>query len=85
MHPSAERNTLVVRIGLEEREWRLEDAPEGYYVTEHYRKYPVVLVRLTRVDRDALADLLSGSWRLAVAKTRSAGTRRNTQTPANAS
>lgn len=70
VHPSAERDTLVVRIGLEEREWLLEEAPDTYYVTGHYRKYPVVLVRLARVDADALRDLLSVSWRLAVAKAR---------------
>lgn len=68
-HPSAERDTLVVRVALDERAWLLEDAPDTYYVTDYYCKYPVVLVRLSRVSRDALRDLLSVSWRLAVAKT----------------
>jgi hypothetical protein len=69
-HPSAEPDTLVVRCGYEEREWLLEDAPETYYLTSYYRKYPLVLVRLTRVDRDALHDLLSVSWRMTAAKAR---------------
>jgi len=69
-HPSAEPQTLVVRMGLEERALLLEDAPETYYVTDYYGKYPLVLVRLSRIDRDALRDLLSVSWRLAVAKAR---------------
>jgi hypothetical protein len=69
-HPSAEPDTLVVRIGLEEREWLLADAPDTYYVTDYYRKYPVVLARLSRLDRDALGDLLSVSWRLTFAKVR---------------
>jgi hypothetical protein len=69
-HRSAEPDTLVVRIGLDEREWLLEDAPDTYYVTDYYRPYPLVLVRLSRVDREALHDLLSTSWRLAMAKTR---------------
>jgi hypothetical protein len=69
-HPTAEPETLVVRFGLEDREWLLEDAPETYYITDYYRKYPLVLVRLSRVDRAALADLLSVSRRLALAKTR---------------
>jgi hypothetical protein len=69
-HPTAEPETLVVRYGLEDREWLLEDAPETYYITDYYRKYPLVLVRLSRVDRAALADLLSVSRRLALAKTR---------------
>ena len=69
-HPSAEPETLVVRVGLEEREWLLEDAPETYYVTDDYRKYPVVLVRLSQVDSDALRDLLAVSRRLTLEKTR---------------
>ncbi len=72
-HRSAEPETLVVRMGLEEREYLLEDAPDTYYVTDYYRNYPLVLVRLSRLDRDALHDLLSVSWRLTVAKSRNRG------------
>jgi hypothetical protein len=70
-HPSAEQGTLVVRVDFEEREWLLEDAPETYYLTDYYRKYPLVLVRLSRVDPDALHDLLSVSWRLTALKVKS--------------
>jgi hypothetical protein len=69
-HPSAEPDTLVVRSGLEEREWLIEEAPETYYLTDYYRRYPLVLVRLSRIERDALHDLLSVSWRLTSAKVR---------------
>ena len=69
-HPSAEPQTLVVRASFEERAWLLEDAPETYYVTDYYRALPVVLVRLSRIDRDALRDVLSVSWRLTVPKGR---------------
>jgi hypothetical protein len=69
-HRSAEAATIVVRIGLEERAWLLQEAPETYYVTDYYRHHPVVLVRLTRIDRDVLRDLLSVSWRQTVRKTR---------------
>ena len=74
-HPSAEPGSLVVRINPEEREWLLEDAPDIYYVTDYYRPHPVVLVRLSRVDRDALHDLLASSCRLACAKRGRAGPR----------
>jgi len=70
MHPSAEPETLVVRADLEEREALLEDAPEAYYLTDYYRNHPVVLVRLSRLDRDALRDLLSMSRRLTLARRR---------------
>lgn len=72
-HPSAEPGTLVVRHGLEERERLIEDAPETYYLTEYYRRYPLILARLSRIEPDALRDLLSVSWRLTVTKIRKRG------------
>ena len=69
-HESAEPGSLVVRVNLDERAYLLEDAPETYYVTDYYRTYPLVLVRLAQVDRAALHDLLAVSWRLTVAKAR---------------
>jgi len=70
MHASAEPNTLVVRTEFEEREGLLEDAPETYYVTDFYRRYPLVLVRLSLLKREALRELLAGSWRMTAAKRR---------------
>lgn len=72
-HPSAEPDTLVVRAGFEERDLLIEDAPETYYVTDYYRPHPVVLARVSRLDRDALRDLLSVSWRLTAEKVRKRG------------
>ena len=69
-HRSAEPGTLVVRCDLEGRASLLEDAPETYYLTEHYQPYPVVLVRLSRIDCDALRDLLSVSRQLTLPKAR---------------
>ena len=72
-HESAEADTLVVRTPIDDRHWLLEEAPETYYLTEHYERHPVVLIRLARIHPDALRDVLSVSWRLAAAK---AGRRR---------
>ena len=72
-HPSAEPATLVVRSNLETRDWMLLDAPETYYLTDYYRKYPLVLARLSHLSEEALRDLLTVSWKLASLKT---GTRR---------
>jgi hypothetical protein len=69
MHPSAEPATLVVRVAFEDRAMLMEDAPETYYTTEYYRRYPLVLVRLSQVGPEALRDLLSVSWKMTVAKT----------------
>jgi hypothetical protein len=75
-HRSAEPETLVVRSGFEEREWLIEEAPATYYVTDYYRSHPIVLARLSRIDRDALRDLLRVSWRLTIAKVRKRGAHR---------
>ena len=71
-HPSAEPETLVVRAIIDDRDVLIEDAPEIYYLTDYYRRYPLVLARLSRLDQDALRDLLRMSWRLTALKTRKA-------------
>lgn len=70
MHSSAEPNSLVVKTDPDERHWLLEDAPETYYVTDYYRPYPVVLVRLAKVEQAALRDLLTASLRVLSKKAR---------------
>jgi hypothetical protein len=64
-HKSAEPDSLVVRVSFEERAELIAAAPETYYVTDHYAGYPSVLVRLPRIDPDALRDLLKMAWRFA--------------------
>ena len=41
-----------------------------YYLTDYYQRYPLLLVRLSSIDRDALRDVLTVSWRLTSAKGR---------------
>ena len=67
-HESAEPDTLVVRAELDQRAWLLEDAPETYYLTDYYLRYPLVLARLSALPDDALRDLLAMSRELTLAK-----------------
>jgi hypothetical protein len=69
-------DSLVVGTTFEEREEMMAADPEAYYITDHYLKYPWVLVRLSRVDPDAMRDLLGRAWRLAAAS--KGGTKRRT-------
>jgi hypothetical protein len=69
-------DSLVVGTSFEEREEMMAAEPETYYITDHYLKYPWVLVRLSRVHSDALRDLLGRAWRLASASKRRASGRR---------
>ena len=62
-HRSAEPGTLVVKIGSEERDALIADDPDTYYVKPHYEGYGVVLVRLARIEQEALRDLLQSAWR----------------------
>ena len=57
-HHSAEENSLVVRVGFDDRAELLAAAPDVYYLTDHYLGYTAVLVRLSRVTPDVLRDLL---------------------------
>lgn len=59
LHKSAEPDSLVVKIAMDERARLIAEDPEVYYVTDHYVNYPSVLVRLSRIHRDALRDLLA--------------------------
>lgn len=63
INKSAEPGSLAVRIDVDQRDALLAEAPETYYLTDHYRPYPMVLVRLSRIRNDELRDLLSASWR----------------------
>jgi hypothetical protein len=57
-HRSAEPGSLVVCVSFEDRAALIADAPEIYYVKEHYLNYESVLVRLSRISPEILRDLL---------------------------
>ena len=64
-NPKTSRTELAraVRISVEQRDARLAEEPETYYLTDHYVNHPCVLVRLSRVHTDALRDLVQMAWR----------------------
>jgi hypothetical protein len=67
-HRSAEAGSLVVCVDFADRAALLAEAPEVYYITEHYIGYPSVLVRLSRVTPDVLRDLLGMAHRFVSSK-----------------
>ena len=62
INKSAEPGSLMVRVDFDRRTELIETAPEVYYLTDHYRNYPAVLVRVARIQPDALKDLLGMAW-----------------------
>src|SRR6476620_613713 len=67
-HKSAEQDSLGVMMDIADRDALIEEAPDTYYLKEHYVGYPCVLVRLARVHPDALRDLVVGAHRYVTAK-----------------
>jgi hypothetical protein len=65
---SAEPGSLAVRIDFADRAELLAEAPDVYYVTEHYVDYNAVLVRLSRVDPGVLRDLLGVAYKFVTRK-----------------
>jgi hypothetical protein len=63
IHRSAEPGSLAIRVDFDQRDELIAADPETYYLTDHYVGYPCVLVRLARVRRDELKDLLLMAWR----------------------
>jgi hypothetical protein len=62
--------SLVVKMDFEQRDALMAHDPNTYYITDHYLNYEWILVRLSRVDPDALRDLLRGACRFANASKR---------------
>ena len=57
---------IVLPVPFERREEMMAADPETYFITEHYREYPYILVSLARVHPDALPDLLNLAYRTAL-------------------
>jgi hypothetical protein len=56
-----DNETLVVKCA--DRDPWLAADPQAFYVTKHYLNYPVILVRLAKVRRLMLRELLEQAWR----------------------
>lgn len=50
--------SIVLKIGNETRDHLLQADPETFFVTDHYRGYPMVLARLDRLRAADLKKLL---------------------------
>lgn len=55
--------TIAVRVDYDERDFRMQGDPEAFFITEHYRRHPAVLVRMSAVQPDDLRNFLVHAWR----------------------
>ena len=65
---SEAEGALALRCDFVDREMLLQADPDAFFITEHYRNYPMILVRLDKVRADALPDLVERAWRLQAPK-----------------
>ena len=81
-HRSAEPDTLVVRMSKEMRDAIIAEQPDVYYLKEHYVGYDSVLVRLRKVSKEALHDLVCSAHRYMATKGRKVSAVRRASAPA---
>lgn len=55
--------SIVLKTDEYERDFLLESDPAAFFVTDHYRGYPIVLVRLAAVRPEQLRGLVVDAWR----------------------
>lgn len=59
-----DRDSLVVTgVAHDERAMLMDIKPKIFYITDHYRDWPMVLVRLSACNRGTLEPLLLRRWR----------------------
>ena len=69
VHRSAERDSLVVKIGFQDRERLLAAEPDKFYLTPHYVPYPSLLVRVPKMSRSGMRSVLQLARRFVVHET----------------
>ena len=48
---------------IDERDLLIEMDPKTYFITDHYKNYPSVLVRIARLNETMLRKMLERRWR----------------------
>ncbi|MGH9747826.1 MAG: MmcQ/YjbR family DNA-binding protein [Candidatus Acidiferrales bacterium] len=69
-------DTIVVKMPFDQREELMAAEPGTYFITDHYRNYPWILVRLSKIHPDAIHELLQIGYREALPVARPAAKRR---------
>jgi hypothetical protein len=79
LNKSAEVNSVVVAMSFEQRASLLKKLPLLYYITEHYARHPVVLIRLSKISRTELERTLRQAWKFAASAKTVQGSRGKTK------
>jgi hypothetical protein len=63
-----EPDILVVMCTREEKEFLMEVNPAIYFETDHYKGWPAVLIRLSKISDEELTHRLKIAWRMQAPK-----------------
>ncbi len=63
-------DSIAIKIGFDEREMLMNANPEAFYLTDHYRPYPAMLIRLSKLTREELSDVLKLAYAFVTSKRR---------------
>jgi hypothetical protein len=72
-------DSLAVKIDFDTRDALLQANPRAFFITDHYRGYPAMCVRLSTVRQPELKALLDESWRFVAPKRQAASRGPRTQ------
>jgi hypothetical protein len=59
---------VLLGVPQDERDMLVERQPKAFYFTDHYRDYPIVLIRLSEAKRVTVEPLLRRHWRTLASK-----------------
>ena len=62
------RRLVMPGVPFEECDMLVESQPKVFYFTDHYRDYPIVLIRLSMARRSIVEPLLRRHWRTLASK-----------------
>jgi hypothetical protein len=55
--------SLAIRMDFVEREMLIAGEPGTFYITDHYRNYEMVLIRLPKIHPEELKRIFANAWR----------------------
>jgi hypothetical protein len=53
---------VMPSVSVDERDMLVETQPKVFYFTDHYRDYPIVLIRLSKAKRAIVEPFLRRRW-----------------------
>ena len=56
-------DTLAVKVGYDERDYRMRDDSEAFFITGHYLGHAAVLICLSKVRTADLRETWTQAWR----------------------